>query len=95
VLHLAFEAATQVKTAFQAGMPILAIDVAPPIFDAMTRNSAWISDDDAWRPILSAFPTSQAAYASQVRDAAAKRKADHRFLLLFAVKEGNVQLLAL
>lgn len=74
---------------------MLAIDVPPPVFDAITRNSAWVTDDDVWRPISSAFPTQQSAYANQVREAVAKRKADHQFILLFAIREERVQLLSL
>jgi eukaryotic translation initiation factor 2-alpha kinase 4 len=91
----AYGATVQVQNAFQAGMPILAVDVLPVIFDAMTKNSVWITDDEAWKLLLSSFPSSQIAYASQIREAAAKYKAEHPYILLFAVREERVQLLAL
>jgi translation initiation factor 2-alpha kinase 4 len=92
---VAFETASQLKAAFQAGIPTLAIDVPLSVFHTMTKSSAWITDDEAWKPILSAFPPGQSGYAGQVREAAAKHKMDHRFLLLFAAKEELVQVLAL
>ncbi|KAF5376991.1 hypothetical protein D9615_007308 [Tricholomella constricta] len=91
----AFETGVELKAAFQSGLPTLAVDVPPAVFDAMTRSSAWITEDEPWKSILSVFPTPH-AYAHQVREAVAKRKAEgHRFLVLFAVREERVQLLNL
>jgi eukaryotic translation initiation factor 2-alpha kinase 4 len=77
-------------------MQVLAVDVPVPVFDALTRSAAWVTDDDIWRGIAAGFPTGQSAYAQQVREDAQKRKSDgHRFLLLFAVREERVGLLTL
>jgi translation initiation factor 2-alpha kinase 4 len=77
-------------------LPILAVDVLPGVFDAMARNSVWITDEEAWRAILNVFPAQHAAYAQQIREAAAKRKTEgHLFILLFAVREERVQLITL
>ena len=92
---LAFETGTQVKNAFRASMPILGVDVPPNVFDAMIRSSNWITDDEAWKPILSDFPTPHTSYAYQVREAVAKRKGDHQFLLLYALREERIQILTL
>ncbi|KAG6890525.1 hypothetical protein C0995_007725 [Termitomyces sp. Mi166 len=90
----AFETGAELKSAFQAGLPTLAVDVSPAVFEAMTRNSAWIVEEESWKSIVSVFPTSHTAYAHQVREAILKRKAEgHRFMLLFAVREERVQLL--
>ena len=68
----------------------------PVVFDHMVRSSAWISEEEPWKSILTTFPTTLTAYAQQIREAAAKRKAEgHRFLLLFAVREERVQLVTL
>ncbi|KAG6856809.1 hypothetical protein H0H87_000506 [Tephrocybe sp. NHM501043] len=92
----AFETEAELRSAFQGGLPTLAVDVSPTVFEAMTRNSAWIADEEPWKAILSSFPTPHIAYAHQVREAVLKRKAEgHRFLLLFAVREERVQLLNL
>lgn len=62
----------------------------------MTRSSAWITDEDAWKLIVSSFPAQHTAYAQQVREAAVKRKAEgHPYILLFAVREERVQLVTL
>ena len=73
-------------------MPIFAVDVPPNIFDALVRTSAWVTDDDAWRSILAGYPTANNVYLHQLREAAAKRKG---YILLYALREERVQLLAL
>jgi eukaryotic translation initiation factor 2-alpha kinase 4 len=96
ILGLAFDAGARVKSAIQSGMPLLAIDVPTPVFDAMTRSSSWITEEDQWRSILTEFPTQHSAYANQLREAVLKRKSDgHHFILLFGVKEERVHLLNL
>lgn len=94
--RLAFEMGVQLKTAVQTGMPILAVDVSGALFDSMTKSGAWINDDDAWRTMLLGFPPQHTVYAQQIREAAAKRKAEgHHFILLCAVREERVQLITL
>lgn len=62
----------------------------------MAKNNTWITDDDSWKAIAATFPATHAAYAQQLRDAVVRRKADGlQFLLLFAVREENLQLLTL
>lgn len=96
VFGSAFDAGARVKSAIQGGMPMLAVDVPTSVFDAMTRSSSWISDEDQWRSILAEFPTQHSAYANQVREAVVKRKSDgHYFILLFGVKEERIHLLNL
>ena len=96
LIRQAFETSTQIKSAIQSGMPTLAIDVAPAIFDAMVKSQSWITDEDAWKPIAAAFPTQHSAYAQQLREAILKRRSEgHPFIFLFAVREERVQLLTL
>jgi translation initiation factor 2-alpha kinase 4 len=72
------------------------VDVPPIVFDAMTHSGSWITDEEAWKIILNTFPAQNTTYAQQIREAAAKRRAEgHRFLILFAVREEKVQLLTL
>jgi eukaryotic translation initiation factor 2-alpha kinase 4 len=76
-------------------MPTVAVDVPTTIFDAMCRSSAWITEDDAWKSLVASFPGGH-GYASQIRDLVLKHKDDgHAYILLFAVKEERIQLLAL
>ncbi|KAJ6607583.1 kinase-like domain-containing protein [Mycena sp. CBHHK59/15] len=92
----AFETAVEIKSAVQAGMPTLAVDVLPAVFDSMIRSPAWLTDEEAWKSLATAFPAQQSAYAQQVREAAQKRRTEgHSFILLFAVREERVQLLNL
>lgn len=88
--------AAQVKSIAQSGMQVLAIDVNGALFDALTRNSSWITEDEAWRSILPNFPTGQSSYAYQIREDAQKRKQEgHKFLLLFSVREERIGLLSI
>lgn len=96
-MRTAFEKVTSIQSAFHAGMPTLGVDVSPALFDAMARSAAWITDEEAWKPLAAQFPAQHAAYAQQLREAALKRKTDGvaPYILLYAVKEDRAQLLAL
>ncbi|TFK38831.1 hypothetical protein BDQ12DRAFT_605427 [Crucibulum laeve] len=95
-LDRAFETGEQIKNSVQAGMPVVAVDVVPEVFEAMIRSSAWLKDEDAWKAIASAFPAGQSAYAQQLRETAQKRKAEgHAYVLIYAVREERIQLLSL
>ncbi|KAL1746128.1 hypothetical protein HDZ31DRAFT_81443 [Schizophyllum fasciatum] len=92
----AFETSMKIKTSAQTGMPTLAVDLPAAVFDAMVKSSQWITDEEAWRGIMALFPTQHSAYAQQVREAAAKRKEEgYAYILLYAVREDRIQLLAL
>ncbi|KAJ7760657.1 kinase-like domain-containing protein [Mycena maculata] len=92
----AFETGLEIESGVHAGMPILAVDVLPAVFDAMIKGSTWLTDEDVWKALATAFPVQQWAYAQQIREAVVKRKAEgHRYILLFAVREERVQLLKL
>lgn len=86
----------EIKSAVQSGMPMVAVDVPIAVFEAMTKSSAWVTDEEAWKTIATGFLAQHSAYAWQIREAAAKRKAEgHRWILLFAVREERVQILTL
>jgi eukaryotic translation initiation factor 2-alpha kinase 4 len=89
---------TQIKQTIQSGLPTLAVDVPDAAFEAMSKNSAWTTDDnpEAWKTIYTSFPAQQTAYAYQIREAIEKRKEDGcKFVLLFAVRSERVCLLDL
>ncbi|KAJ6576175.1 hypothetical protein DFH09DRAFT_1454036, partial [Mycena vulgaris] len=92
----AFETGLEIESGVQAGMPILAVDVLPYVFDAMIKSSTWLTDEEIWKALAATFPVQQWAYAQQIREAAVKRKAEgYPYILLFAVREERVQLLKL
>ncbi|KAJ7749951.1 hypothetical protein B0H16DRAFT_1675473 [Mycena metata] len=92
----AFETGLEIESGVHAGMPILAVDVLPAVFDAMIKSSAWLTDEEIWKALAASFPVQQWAYAQQVREAVVKRKTEgHPYILLFAVREERVQLLKL
>jgi len=95
-LDKAFEKAVAIKTSFQNGMPVLAVDVTPTQFETMTRTSSWITEEEAWKSLAAMFQQPQMNYALTVREAAIKRKAEgHSYILLFAVREDRAQLLSI
>ena len=85
----------RLKSAVQAGMPIVAIDVPLNVLDMMAKNDQWLTDDESWRTISMGFSTMHSSYASQIREAVGKRKSDGwEFDLLYAVKEDKAVLLS-
>ena len=75
-------------------MPIIGVDVSPTVFEEMSKNTDWVSDEDAWKNLLAAFPTSHVSYAHQVRDSVIKRKMEGaKFIALYAVREERASLL--
>lgn len=93
---LAYEKGMQIKSAVQGGIPTLAVDVPTSLFDAMAKGVSWVTDDEQWRTVIGSFAPSHSAYAWQVREAIAKRKADGQaFLLLFSVREERIHLMSL
>lgn len=77
-------------------MQFIAMDVPPTVLELMTRSPAWITDDDAWKVIAAMFPLGNPAYAQQLRETIAGKKAEGMtWVLLYAVKEDRVQLLSL
>jgi len=94
----AFERAMSVKSAFQANIPVLAIDVSPTHFESMLRNPAWITDEEAWKVMNVSFPNPPGypGYHYSVRETVQRRKSEgHSYLLLFSIREDRVQLLSL
>ncbi|KIJ60152.1 hypothetical protein HYDPIDRAFT_139699 [Hydnomerulius pinastri MD-312] len=96
LLDRAYERGTHLKAATQNGIPMLVIDVPNTVFDGLVRSSNWVHDEEAWKTIVASMPALQSAYAQQVREAAAKRKAEgHPFLILYATREERMQVLSL
>lgn len=93
----AFDYGVQLKnTLLQSGMPVLGIDVPTAVFDGMSKASAWLTDEDAWKTLLSEFSPQHTSYAHQIRDSVQRRKDDGlKFLILFAVREERAALLTL
>ncbi|KAG8705429.1 hypothetical protein FRC08_001676 [Ceratobasidium sp. 394] len=85
-----------VRQASSAGIQILAADVPPAAFNAMTSGTAWLSDEDAWKAVLAAFPKDQAGHAAQVREEFVRKKTQgHKLLLLLSVRDDRVFLFTL
>ena len=92
----AYERGAHLKAAITNGVPMLAIDVPSAVFDTLVRSSNWIHDEDVWKTIVASMPALQTAYALQLREAVAKRKAEgHPFILLYATREERIEVLSL
>lgn len=92
----AYERGAHLKAAITNGMPMLGIDVPTPVFDTLVRSPVWIYDEDVWKTIVASMPALQTAYAFQLREAVAKRKAEgHPFIILYAIREERIQVLSL
>lgn len=94
--HTAQDLQNSVRQACTSGIQVLAADVPPAAFNAMTANIAWLADDDAWKTVLAAFPKDQSSHAAQVREEFVKKKAQgHKLLLLLSVRDDRTFLFTL
>ena len=91
----AYSKSAHLKSSIQSGnVPLFAVDVPSCVFDLLARGDQYLTDDEAWRNIVSSFPAQSSGYANQIREALAKRKADGcAYVLLFHVREERVALL--
>ncbi|KAH9923827.1 uncharacterized protein B0H18DRAFT_1013542 [Fomitopsis serialis] len=95
-LDRTFEAALEVKQAAASGMPTIAVDLPASVFDELSKNASWVTDEEAWKAIAVTLPAQYGAYAHQIRDAVSRKKADgQKYILLFAVKDERISLLTL
>ncbi|ELU43948.1 anticodon binding domain-containing protein [Rhizoctonia solani AG-1 IA] len=84
--HIAQELQNAVRQACSTGIQILAVDAPTSAFNALTAGTSWLSDDDAWKTVLTAFPKEQTAHAANVREEFLAKKAQgHKLLLLLSV----------
>ena len=93
----AFEYQESLKKALSsAAVPTIVIDVPLPVFEELRKSNAWLSDEDAWKAVLGAFPAPQTAYANTIREAVWRKRAEGvQFVILFAIKEEQGHVLKL
>ncbi|KAF8682663.1 Anticodon binding domain of tRNAs [Rhizoctonia solani] len=85
-----------VRQACSTGIQILAVDAPTSAFNALTAGTSWLSDDDAWKTVLTAFPKEQTAHAANVREEFLAKKAQgHKLLLLLSVRDERAFLFSL
>ncbi|KAG7085469.1 hypothetical protein E1B28_003030 [Marasmius oreades] len=74
------------------GVPVIALDVSPSLFNSLTASAGWATDEEAFKALQGEFITS--AYAQQVREAVARKIADGcSWVLFFVVKDERVGVL--
>ena len=60
----------------------------PSVFAEMRKSTDWLTDDEAFKAVIASFPTPQAGYANQIREAVLKRKTGGtKFIILYALRE--------
>ncbi|KAI0029609.1 kinase-like domain-containing protein [Vararia minispora EC-137] len=95
-LDKAFDYAIQIQSAAQSGIPMVAVDVGPVTFDLLCKSPVWLTDDDAWKAVVSSFPIPNPSYANQIREAINRRRYDGaRFVILFGVREERSHLMTM
>uniref|UniRef100_A0A0W0FQ29 non-specific serine/threonine protein kinase n=1 Tax=Moniliophthora roreri TaxID=221103 RepID=A0A0W0FQ29_MONRR len=105
LMERAYEMITQLRTAFLRqpggsgagtvnGIPVLALDISSSLFELLTRNANWVTEEDSFKALQSEFPNP--GYATQVRDAVVQKKQEgHSWIMFFAVREERVWVLKL
>jgi eukaryotic translation initiation factor 2-alpha kinase 4 len=87
---------SRVCSAVRSGIPVIAIDTPANVFDLLCQSSSWVTDEEAWKSVASSFTLSSTGYALHIREAISRQQAEgHRFVLLFALRDERVHLLAL
>ena len=86
----------EIRAAVVAHTPMVAVDVDPTVFSAMT-SSNWLKDEDAWKSLLALFPKNRSKYAehlrSKLRDLPGYRKEINEIVLLCSVRDLRVAIL--
>lgn len=90
---LAFAMETDLKATMQAnngGLPMIVVDAPSAALAQLTVSPAWLTNEEAWRGILSDFPVLSTTGAS-IREAVLKRRAQGiKFVYLFSIKDDRV-----
>ena len=83
--------AADFATSVRSTLPVIGVDLSPELLGTLTLDTAWVNDDDAWRPTHAAMPTSERSYADTVRRAVqehAKRPGGN--VWLYSVRDARV-----
>ncbi|KAF8527423.1 hypothetical protein BU17DRAFT_81573 [Hysterangium stoloniferum] len=83
---LAYAFGSSLRQSIQQGLPIVAVDIPASAFNVMISdaNAGWLTNEDAWRAVLSAMPQIPSARAAAIKEAVMKKKEEgKRHVLLF------------
>ncbi|EJD34852.1 kinase-like protein [Auricularia subglabra TFB-10046 SS5] len=81
----------EIRSAVASGIPLLAIDVDPALFNALTMSNKWLFDDEAWRAIMAQFPQKHTDYAWKIRDTLAGHELEStKMAMLLCLKDFRV-----
>ncbi|KAH7107186.1 kinase-like protein [Auriculariales sp. MPI-PUGE-AT-0066] len=87
----------EIRTAMTGHTPLVAVDVDSTVFSALTTNSNWLKDEDAWRSVLALFPKNRSQYAqnirNQLRELPGYRKEINELILLCSARDLRVAVL--
>lgn len=86
-----YDKAADFAVSVKSSLPVIGVDLSAEMLSAMTLDTAWVRDDEAWRAITHPqLPTSERRYADQVRDAVREHSsATGGPVWLFSVREAR------
>lgn len=86
-----YDKATDFSASVKSSLPVIGVDLSAEMLSAMTLETTWVRDDDAWRSITHPqLPTSERRYADQVRDAVREHQSTTGGpVWLFSVREAR------
>ncbi|KAM0750676.1 Serine/threonine-protein kinase [Meredithblackwellia eburnea MCA 4105] len=73
--------------------PVFAVDVEGPAFKAMCSSAAWITDDEAYRPVVQSAPPSKRDYLNSIRQTIRRHKSKVDSFWLFSLRDDRSVLL--
>ncbi|BEI98202.1 hypothetical protein CcaverHIS631_0305010 [Cutaneotrichosporon cavernicola] len=92
-----YEKADEFAASVKSTLPVIGVDLAPDLLSTMALETAWITDDEAWRTLTQpALPNSERGYAAEVRRAVVEHaKSTGGCVWLFSVRDARGFLLQL
>lgn len=94
--------AVEFATTTRSQLPIIAVDLPAALLSGLASDHAWLTEDEAWRGVLTVVPGPDRRYAEIVRDAVRSRGGDapigaggggKGWVWLFSVRETRVSCL--
>jgi translation initiation factor 2-alpha kinase 4 len=88
-----YEKAHDFVQSTKSSLPVIGVDLPVHILSHMALETGWITDDEAWKPILADKAVSDRKYAETVREGVRKlvKEDEQGSFWLFGVREARVR----